>query len=209
MAKKNFYAVVVGRTPGIYDSWDHADPSKSAKAQVDKYPGAKYKGYATYEEAYAAVYGAVPKKEEPVVQDKHLLKYEPTNLSISTDAACSGNPGVLEYRIVWTDTGEVIHHSPKFRYGTNNIGEFLALVWAIRYARKHRLDCDIYTDSVSAIAWVRNKKIKSSFDLNKCPELRNEVIEALEYLEAHEPYERVLKWNTQMQGEIKADFGRK
>lgn len=208
MAKKKFYAVVVGRTPGIYDAWDHPEESKSAKAQVDKFPGAKYKGYATYEEAYVAVYGAVPKKEDPVVQEKHLTKVEPTELSISTDAACSGNPGVLEYRIVWSDTGEEIYHSPKFKLGTNNIGEFLALVWAIRYVRQHRLDCDIYTDSNTAIAWVRNKKIKSSFDLDKCPELREEVNEALKYLvDVH--YERIFKWNTKMQGEIKADFGRK
>lgn len=42
---KNFYAVWSGRKPGIYETWEEA------KKQVHGYPGAGYKGTATYEEA--------------------------------------------------------------------------------------------------------------------------------------------------------------
>ena len=45
MAKKNFYAVKRGMCPGIYGSWDEC------RAQVDGFPGAEFKGFATKEEA--------------------------------------------------------------------------------------------------------------------------------------------------------------
>ena len=47
MAKKKFYAVKVGKTPGIYTDW------LDCKAQVDGFPNAKYKGFATEAEANA------------------------------------------------------------------------------------------------------------------------------------------------------------
>ena len=45
MAKKRFYVVLVGRTPGIYQTW--ADCEK----QVKKFKGAKFKGFSTIEQA--------------------------------------------------------------------------------------------------------------------------------------------------------------
>lgn len=45
MAKKNYYAVKKGKTPGIYRTWD------ACKAQVEGYPGAVYKGFAAEDEA--------------------------------------------------------------------------------------------------------------------------------------------------------------
>ena len=45
MTKKNFYAVTIGRNPGIYPTW------KECKENTDKYPGAKYKGFKTKKEA--------------------------------------------------------------------------------------------------------------------------------------------------------------
>jgi len=45
MAKKKYYAVKKGKTPGIYKTWDEC------KSQVDGFPGAKYKGFVTQNEA--------------------------------------------------------------------------------------------------------------------------------------------------------------
>ena len=45
MAKKNFYAVKVGKTPGIYRTW------AECKSQTEGVSGAMFKGFATEEEA--------------------------------------------------------------------------------------------------------------------------------------------------------------
>ena len=49
MSKKKYYAVKVGKTPGIYMTW--ADCSE----QVTGYKGAKYKSFSTIEEAAAFI----------------------------------------------------------------------------------------------------------------------------------------------------------
>lgn len=48
MAKK-YYAVKVGKIPGVYTTWE------KCKSMVDGFPGAKYKGFATRQEAEAFV----------------------------------------------------------------------------------------------------------------------------------------------------------
>ena len=58
--------------------------------------------------------------------------------SIAVDAACSGNPGNMEYRGVYTKTKEQIFHQGPFPQGTNNIGEFLALVHGLAFFKKRR-----------------------------------------------------------------------
>lgn len=45
MAKNVAYVVLIGRTPGIYESWAECN------AQVHEYPGAKFKGHRQYEDA--------------------------------------------------------------------------------------------------------------------------------------------------------------
>lgn len=207
MAKKNFYVVNAGRTPGIYKFWWHKNDSLCAKAQVHQFPGAVYQGFSTKEEALNFYTGNTAVLTPDVIQSS-TESTPVTRLSISTDAACSGNPGPMEYRGVWTETGEVIFESPVYE-GTNNIGEFLALVTAIRYARENNLQCEVYTDSITAMSWVRNKQAKTSFDLSTQPELLRIMNEALEYLQTHDFYARVVKWDTKTQGEIKADYNRK
>ena len=59
MAKK-YYAVRVGKTPGIYLTWD------DCKAMVDGYPGAKYKSFGTIAEAEAFLQGL---EATPVTND--------------------------------------------------------------------------------------------------------------------------------------------
>ena len=102
-----------------------------------------------------------PKKAQPASAKSPAFNPD----SLSVDAACSGNPGMMEYQGVHTKTGEVLFHfGPAL--GTNNIGEFLAIVHALAMLKKQELDTTIYTDSVTALSWVRNKKANTSLVRN-------------------------------------------
>ena len=131
--------------------------------------------------------------------------------SIAVDAACSGNPGNMEYRGVYTKTKEQIFHQGPFPQGTNNIGEFLALVHGLAFLKKEGRDITpIYSDSRTAIAWVRNKKVKTELERTPRNEQIFELIErALKWLNSNTYKNPIIKWETEDWGEIPADFGRK
>ena len=129
--------------------------------------------------------------------------------AIAVDAACSGNPGPMEYRGVDLRTGhEVFHFGPI--QATNNIGEFLAIVHALALLHKSGSSITIYSDSVSGMAWVRKKQCKTSLPMT--PEnarLRNIIARADIWLRTHSYQNNIIKWDTDRWGEIPADFGRK
>ena len=129
--------------------------------------------------------------------------------SLSVDAACSGNPGVMEYQGVRTFDKERIFHK-KFPLGTNNIGEFLALVHGLSYMKKHNLKQPIYSDSVNAIAWVKQKKCKTKLPRTEETEELFQFVERAEaWLHNNTYTTTILKWDTENWGEIPADFNRK
>ena len=130
--------------------------------------------------------------------------------ALAVDAACSGNPGVMEFRGVIADTGTEVFHRGPFPQGTNNIGEFLALVLGLAYLKQHNLPWNIYTDSVTALAWLRQRKCKTK--LPRTPQneaLFQMVAKAEAWLRANTYTTRIYKWDTDKWGEIPADFGRK
>ena len=130
--------------------------------------------------------------------------------ALAVDAACSGNPGLLEFRGVIADTGTEIFRRGPFPKGTNNIGEFLALVLGLAYLKQHNLPWALYTDSVTALAWVRQKKCKTKLEFdNTNLELLMMIRKAEQWLAQNTYTTRVLKWETSLWGEIPADFGRK
>lgn len=130
--------------------------------------------------------------------------------SYSVDAACSGNPGPLEYRCVHTDTREVIFQMGPYVQGTNNIGEFLAIVHALALCKKKGINCPIYTDSETGIAWIRRKKCRTKQIRNeRNAELFGLIERAEKWLAENEYTSEILKWETGTWGEIPADFGRK
>jgi ribonuclease HI len=131
--------------------------------------------------------------------------------AIAVDAACSGNPGIMEYRGVDMNTRKQIFHQGPFPDATNNIGEFLALVHALALLKKLGLDnTTIYTDSITAMAWVRNKKAKTKMQPTpKNTELIDLVLRAENWLHTNTYKNPILKWDTVALGEIPADFGRK
>lgn len=213
MAKKQkFYVVWEGNTPGIYTSWG------ACQAQIKGYPNAKYKAYKTQAEAQAAYNGnywdevksGLSTKNKPTISTiSEAARKEIVWDSISVDAACSGNPGVTEYQGVDTKTKAQIFHL-KLDLGTNNIGEFLALVHALAMFKKAGKNTPIYTDSKTAMAWVRNKKVKTTFPKNAKTLYVHQLLErAITWLKNNTYNNPILKWKTEEWGEIPADFGRK
>lgn len=79
--------------------------------------------------------------------------------SLAVDAACSGNPGPMEYRGVHVASRQEIFHFGPMK-GTNNIGEFLALVHGLALLKQKGFDMPIYSDSANAISWVKQKKMQ-------------------------------------------------
>ncbi len=207
MTKGNkYYVVWVGVKPGIYHTWE------DCQMQIKGFPQARYKSYPTLAEAEQA-FSKEPKKiTTRSVQKK--MSPAPEGViwnSISVDAACSGNPGVMEYRGVQTKSKQEIFRQGPFFEGTNNIGEFLALVHALALLKKKgQTQLPIYTDSKTAMAWIRNKKIKTSLIKNSRNEKLFDLIDrAVDWLRSNQYENPILKWETEKWGEIPADFGRK
>ncbi len=210
--KAKVYVVWVGKTPGVYGTWDEA------KSHIQNFPGSKYKGFSTWGEAEFAFtrpwenFIEIPAKDPRPWKKPSMEKFlhEIAAHSISVDAACSGNPGVMEYRGVRTLTGDEIFHSRIFPVGTNNIGEFLAIVHALALFHEKDPALTIYTDSVNAISWVKYKTARTKLAKDKSTkELWNVIKRAETWLRTHSFNNPILKWNTRKWGEIAADFGRK
>lgn len=128
----------------------------------------------------------------------------------AVDAACSGNPGPMEYRAIDLQTGsQVFHFGPL--HGTNNIGEFLAIVHALALMDKLGItDKVIYSDSYNAILWVNKKQCKTKLERNEQTEKLFEIIARAEaWLRTHAIKTPIIKWETAKWGEVPADFGRK
>ena len=116
----------------------------------------------------------------------------------------------MEYQGVFTETETHVFHQGPFPEATVNIGEFLALVHALAYLKKNKLDMPIYSDSLTALAWVRKKKVNTKLRPNETNKKVFELIErALFWLNNNTYDTQILKWNTKVWGEIPADFGRK
>ena len=205
MAKQKYYVVWRGRGPGIYDSWAECD------AQVKGFPGAKYKSFASRELAKVAFRGSYEDYEGKSGSSQLWLiaKIKPILPSICVDAACSGSPGPLEYRGVLTESGQQIFRVGPHQDGTNNVGEFLAIVKARDWIGSKKRDWPIYSDSASAIKWVEagrsNTKLRR---LSSNKHLFDLISSAEQKLTKYGNF-KVLKWDTQAWGEIPTDFGRK
>lgn len=210
MSKKKFYTVWKGHHVGVFESWD------DCKAQIKDYKGAQYKSFETFEEAKKALKGnykdyigkGTGKKKLTDVQLKKIGK--PNLDSISVDAAVSGNPGKMEYRGVDTKTKKLLFKQGPFEEGTNNIGEFLAIVHGLAFLKNNKSNRIMYTDSRTAISWVKKKtcntKLKRS---SKNKALFDLVDRAIIWLKDNNYTTVIVKWETKAWGEIPADFGRK
>lgn len=208
MAKKRFYVVWNGLIPGIYKSWDEC------QEQIKGVKQALYKSFDTLEEAERA-YSSSP--HDYIGQgNKEKAKITPGSYpaeiirnALAVDAACSGNPGMMEYRGVYVGTGEeIFHFGPMF--GTNNIGEFLAIVHGLALLKQRGIDLPIYSDSRNALIWVKGKQCKTKLSRDsKSEELFKYIDRAEKWLRENSYSTKLIKWETDKWGEIPADFGRK
>ena len=124
---------------------------------------------------------------------------------IAVDAAHSTKNRVTEIHGIDLATGKPIFYQ-ELGNQTINIGEFLAIVEAVKYiiANNHEPKV-IYSDSNTGITWFKNKKTASG--------KRNKMLQKAEaYLRIASFWVdkiQVIKWDNKKYGEIPADFGNK
>ena len=211
MAKQKYYVVWEGVNPGIYTSWT------DCQLQTKGFDGAKYKSFDTLEEAERALasspYAYIGKKAKEAGPQRSvhnsLLCADIIDNSLAVDAACSGNPGPMEYRGVHIASRQEIFHFGPVK-GTNNIGEFLAIVHGLALIKQKGFDMPIYSDSAIAINWIKQKKCKTKLPrTNETEKLFKMIERAEKWLRENTYTTRIYKWETKKWGEVPADFGRK
>lgn len=210
------YIVWSGSRPGIYDSWE------DCKRQVLGVKGAKYKSFTGISPAEAQRLLAegpdrfyhsprVPRdKKERVLQAEEVRRAVSPD-AIAVDASSRRNPGPMEYRGVFVETGDEVFHSRVYPVGTNNIGEFLAIVHALAWEEQVGYFVPIYSDSRNALNWIRKGVCKTKLPRDaRTEQLFGHIDRALAWLRRHDLSRFDLrKWETDSWGEIPADFGRK
>ena len=211
--KRKYYVVWEGNAPGIYDTWEECQD------QIKGYPGAKYKSFEDLETAteafrgnpseYTGLFKAMATRRPAVINYSAFPEIRQD--AIAVDAACSRNPGPVEYRGVSVGTGAEIFKVGPFEDGTNNIGEYLAIIHAAAMLAKNGDSATpIYSDSRTALSWIKNRRSKTTIT----PTPRNaRLLEILKradiWIATHNIPNPLLKWDTERWGEIPADFGRK
>lgn len=207
MEQKKYYVVWNGRQRGIFDSWEEC------ARQVIGYPAAKYKAFKTRaaaEQAFLQGHDQNHDDQAGQSQPRLLSPKVPVAESYCVDAACSGNPGPLEYRGVHTASGREIFHQGPFENGTNNIGEFLAIVHALAWLKTQGITAPVYSDSEVAIGWVKRGKCHTTLKADeKNARLFQRIARAERWLQENGVPVPLLLWDTAAWGEIPADFGRK
>ncbi|MDE6786289.1 MAG: ribonuclease H family protein [Muribaculaceae bacterium] len=221
--KTKYYVVWVGRVPGVYDNWSDCEE------QILNFPGAKYKSFSSAAEAAQAFRGndgesnpadlgslliAASEHREGIQVSSAAPSYM-SNPDIdkdawAVDASCQGNPGIMEYRGVELSTGKQLFKVGPFKDGTNNIGEFLAIVHALAEMNRRNEWHNIYSDSKTALAWVRNRQVKTQLkQTDRNAKLFELLGRGLVWIRSHTWPIKIMKWQTELWGEIPADFGRK
>ena len=197
-SKYMFYVVWNGRQTGLFTSWSDCEGS------VKGFPNAQYKGFKNRDEADAAL------KMDP----NHFMgNTQPNHSDIITDswcadAACNQETKVMSYRICETSSGKPVHQYGPFEDGTNNIGEFLAVCTALAFLKQEKSSKAIYTDSKTALAWIRNKKANSK-SIVPGSQVSKLITRAETWLQNNNYENPILKWDTAQWGEIPADYGNK
>ena len=210
MAKKKYYVVWKGRETGIFETW------AECTEQIHGFKQAQYKSFGSLqaaEDAFNQTYWEYVGKDtsKPEMSEEERKLYgEPIMESIAVDAAWNTASGDMEYKGVETKTGKEIFIQGPFKDGTNNVGEFLALVHGLAWLKRENLDLPIYTDSRTAMVWVRDKCANTSLEeTERNAKLFDLISRAEKWLKENEYDIKILKWETKAWGEIPADFGRK
>ncbi len=212
MAKKTkFYVVWQGRKTGIFTDW------KECEAQIKGFDDAQFKSFDSIEDAEMAIrrnyWEFVAKKDAAA---KVVYKEAPASIgkpiieSIAVDAAWNTATGDMEYQGTYLATGQRIFLQGPFKDATNNIGEFLAIVHGLAYLQKKGSNLPIYSDSRTAIAWIKKKHANTKLAVTPRNKAVFEMLQRAErWLSENKFTNKILKWETEYWGENPADFGRK
>lgn len=213
MSKNKFYVVWKGRETGVFTDW--TEVSKLIKG----FRNAEYKGFANKESAELEFQLGSPSGRSKINEVKVSEKPEgassktkaPDYECLTVDGSYLGSKNMMQYRCVWNASGEEVFGTKPILGGNQNIAEFLALVGAMKYrVVTKQYDLHIYSDSKTALSWVRNKKIKSTYDLGQLDEIvQNRIYGALEFISKSGVAKNLFKWESALWGEIPADYGRK
>ena len=221
-SKSKFYVVWEGRVPGVYDNWSDCEE------QILNFPGAKYKSFSSAADAARAFRGGDDENnpadlgtfliaaserragKSPVSAPDYHSNPDIDQDAWAVDASCMGNPGIMEYRGVELSTGRELFKVGPFQDGTNNIGEFLAIVHALAEMNRRNEWHNIYSDSKTAQAWIRNRQVKTQLKQTERNAKLFELLgRGLVWIRSHSWPIKIMKWQTELWGEIPADFGRK
>ena len=235
---KKYYVVWQGRKPGIYDTWAECEAQvkgaagarfKSFKtrmeaerafddpmeqpAVVPSHPDATSKPSGKSRRAASSVSKAVRGLQNPPSDRTDTVLPLPPEVTAdawAVDAACSGNPGPMEYRGVDLATGATVFHFGPV-HGTNNIGEFLAIVHALALLKRDGIRKTIYTDSRNALLWLKARKCRTKLARTpRTEQLFQLIARAERWLHDNDCSDiPIRKWETHLWGEVPADFGRK
>jgi ribonuclease HI len=210
MTKIKFYVVWKGRQTGVYTTW------AECQAQTNGYPQAVFKSFETLELAqqafHSSSYDFIGKNVQKLSlsEEELLLIGKPIEDSIAVDGAWNNNTGIVEYQGVFVKDKKSIFTMGPFEDGTINIVEFLAIVHALAHCKKHNITLPIYSDSVTALSWVRDKQTRTNHELSdKNKKLFDLLDRAVKWLQENEYENKVLKWESKAWGENPADYGRK
>ncbi len=149
--KKNYYAVIRGRRPGLYKTWQGKD---GAQEQIQEFQGAVFKGFYDLEDAlnYLEEYGVrVPEHENRAPQKKE----DPDRVQIYTDGGAIGNPRPGGYGVVLSYQGKRKELSGGFRNTTNNRMELMACITGLK-ALKTKSKVTIFSDSKYVVDSINN-----------------------------------------------------
>ena len=207
--RQKYYVVWKGEQTGVFQNWNDCQES------IHKFKGARFKSFDSIElankafsEPYENYVAERPLKrrnpKSPIRTNEHLID------SVSVDAACSGNPGILEYQGIDNVSQDQLFYFGPLHDSTNNIGEFLAIVHALALMKLNDDHRPIYSDSRTALSWIKAKKCRTK--LKRTSENKKSFVlidRAIKWLEENDYQNELLKWNTRAWGEIPADFGRK
>lgn len=206
MAKNKFYVVWNGRRTGVFNSW------AACQEQIFEYTAARYKSFPdrhTAEQAFRSGPPA-PSPKSTTKSAQPMAENRPLEEALAVDAACSGNPGDMEYRGVLSPSGVEVFRSKVYKMGTNNVGEFLAIVHGLAWLKQQNRSMTIYSDSENAMKWVKGGKARTKLVATAQNAPLFELIQRAEtWLQNNTIQVPLRKWETKDWGEIPADFGRK
>lgn len=191
-----YYVVWHGRKNGIFNNWSECFQ------QIQKFPKARYKSFKNMKEAEEAY--------NNFKTERYTLPEFPKNPCLVVDGACNVKTGLSEYQGYLLNPKTILFKAGPFAQASNNLVEFLAIVHALAYCKKNNFDYIIYSDSLTAITWVKKKAIKTTIHKNgENIEIFKLIERAIHWLNNNEYDNELLKWETDLWGENPADFGRK